>query len=123
MRGKLAFIAGVGAGIALTLRLSEKQIGSIKDFTSKIAQSESLNDAKRVASSRFEDTLRDQGSRLIDFVAQNLKSQLAKPKWDDFSGETRSEDTGDKASTTSTDFKDYHGDDGDHVIIDGRVVP
>lgn len=104
MDAKWIFVAGLGAGAALALRLSEKQIASIKGFASDLYQSPSLEAAKKYTTDRVSQVLKQQGTNLIDKLADNLKQNL-------FDGGNTTE-----TSTTSTINRDGH------TIIDGKVV-
>lgn len=120
---KWLFLAGLGAGAALTLRMSDKQISNVKQFASKIANSENVTEARQVASAKFNEVLRSQGSKLVDKLAEGLKSQLnaAGASWAGFA-EADSSDPDNSKSTTSTDNDGNTRDKDGHIIIDGKIV-
>ena len=123
--GKWLFLAGLGAGAALALRMSEKQISSVKGFATKIANSESVTDARKVATKQMNDVLRTQGAKLVDKLAENLKSQLnagAGASWAGFANGAQTTDTPPQSSTTSTDKDGVTRDSDGHIIIDGKIV-
>lgn len=123
--GKWLFLAGLGAGAALALRMSEKQISSVKGFAAKIANSESITEARRVATEKMDDVLRTQGAKLIDKLAENLKTQLnagGSAAWAGFANAGKTGDTPPDASTTSTDKDRVTRDKDGHIIIDGKIV-
>lgn len=123
--GKWLFLAGLGAGAALALRMSEKQISSVKGFAAKIANSESVTDARRVATEKMDDVLRTQGAKLIDKLAESLKTQLnagGSAAWAGFANAGNARNTPPEASTTSTDKNGVTRDKDGHVIIDGKIV-
>lgn len=123
--GKWLFLAGLGAGAALALRMSEKQISSVKGFAKKIANSQSVTDARKVATKQMNDVLRAQGAKLVDKLAENLKSQLnagAGASWAGFASGAQTTDTPPQSSTTSTDKDGVTRDSDGHIIIDGKIV-
>ena len=123
--GKWLFLAGLGAGAALALRMSEKQISSVKGFAAKIANSESVTDARRVTAEKLNDVLRTQGAKLVDKLAESLKSQLNAGGGAAWAGFANAEGAGanpPKSSTTSTDKDGVTRDKDGHIIIDGKIV-
>lgn len=109
---KWVFLAGLGAGAALALRLSEKQISGIKNFASQISNSENAAAAKRVAGEKISSLMRTQGANLVDKLADSLKSQL-----------NNTADDAPFSSTTSTSDDGTTRDKDGHIIIDGKIVP
>lgn len=120
--GKWFFLAGVGAGVLLTLRLSEKQIESIKAFIAKVSQAENLNEAKRVTREKLNNTLRKQGVNLVDYLAEQIKKQLSTIDLNSWSGGFPENAKTDTSSTRSTDCDDENNDNVEHIIIDGKIV-
>lgn len=114
--GKWLFLAGIGTGAFLVLRLPQRQIESIKDFTSQIAQSPNLTAAKAAASEKLRAALRHHGSILVDRMAEELKRQLHAVDLNRESAE--SEDT----STTSNGDGQSNTEKDGHIIIDGKIV-
>ena len=123
--GKWLFLAGLGAGAALALRMSEKQISNVKGFAAKIANSESVTDARRVTAEKLNDVLRTQGAKLVDKLAESLKSQLnagGSASWAGFANAEGAGNNPPKSSTTSTDKDCVTRDKEAHIIIHGKIV-
>lgn len=123
--GKWLFLAGLGAGAALALRMSEKQISNVKGFAAKIANSESVTDARRVTAEKLNDVLRTQGAKLVDKLAEGLKNQLnagGSASWAGFANAEGAGNNPPKSSTTSTDKDGVTRDKDGHIIIDGKIV-
>ncbi|MCI6585264.1 MAG: hypothetical protein SPK50_00385 [Mobiluncus porci] len=120
--GKWFFLAGMGAGAFLALRMNERQIEGIKSFTSRISQSENLNEARRIAEDKVTDTLRQQGSNLVDRLADRLKEQINSIDLNNFAKPDSSVSSATDSSTTSTMKGDDSTNKDGHVIIDGKIV-
>lgn len=120
--GKWFFLAGMGAGAFLALRMNERQIEGIKSFTSRISQSENLNEARRIAEDKVTDTLRQQGSNLVDRLADRLKEQINSIDLNNFAKPDSSVSSATDSSTTSTMKGDASTNKDGHVIIDGKIV-
>lgn len=120
--GKWFFLAGMGAGAFLALRMNERQIEGIKSFTSRISQSENLNEARRIAEDKVTDTLRQQGSNLVDRLADRLKEQINSIDLNNFAKPDSAVSSATDSSTTSTMKGDDSTNKDGHVIIDGKIV-
>lgn len=123
--GKWLFLAGLGAGAALALRMNEKQFSNVKGFAAKIANSESVTDARKIAAEKLNDILRTQGAKLVDKLAENLKSQLnagGNASWAGFANAEGTASRSPHSSTASTDRDGVTRDKDGHVIIDGKIV-
>ena len=74
---------------------------------------------------KLNDVLRTQGAKLVDKLAENLKSQLNAGGGAAWAGFANAEGAGDnppESSTTSTDKDGVTRDKDGHIIIDGKIV-
>lgn len=120
--GKWFFLAGIGAGAFLVLRLPEQRIKSLQDFTRKIAQSPNLNAAKHLAGERINEVLRQRGAIVVDRLAAELKRQLNAVDLSTWGTATPAASNTEDTSTTSTTSGDNPKEKDGHIIIDGTIV-